>query len=269
VSDDPAASGVERGAVVKSIDFDRVARYYDLCVHPDFDLSFWVEEARRHPGRRLELMCGTGRIALAILRASFPLTCVDYSAGLLSVLREKLSREGLTAELVNMDVRCLDLGASRYDWAFVGFHALAELAGEGDLIRALRRIANCLIDGGVFSCSLHNPVVRGPALDGQWRDFEPVPLPESDGRLEWRGRYRYERETGLVTGEQAYRELDASGREVAQVELPVRFRLFSAAEIEEAVQRCGFEVVSRWGDYDRSPCDPTSSPLLIYELRKR
>ena len=82
---------------MKSIDFDPVARYYDLCVHPDFDLPFWVEEARRHPGRRLELMCGTGRISLAILREGLPLTCVDYSAGLLSIFREKLSREGLAA----------------------------------------------------------------------------------------------------------------------------------------------------------------------------
>jgi len=59
-----------------------------------------------------------------------------------------------------MDVRRLDLGPARYDWAFVGLHALAELASEGDLLQALRRVATCLTDGGVFSCSLHNPVVR-------------------------------------------------------------------------------------------------------------
>ena len=45
----------------KSIDFDRVARWYDLYARATFDLAFWVEEARRHPGRRLELMCRTGR----------------------------------------------------------------------------------------------------------------------------------------------------------------------------------------------------------------
>lgn len=176
-----------------------------------------------------------------------------------------------------MDVRRLDLGPARYDWAFVGLHALAELASEGDLLQALRRVATCLTDGGVFSCSLHNPVVRArgahrggyTALDGRWHDFEPVQLPESGGRLEWRGRYRYEPDSGMVSGEQVYRELDDAGREVAQVEQPVRFRLFTAAEIEEAAERCGFELVSRLGNYDRSPCEPTSSPFLIYELRKR
>lgn len=41
---------------MKSIDFDRVARYYDLFVQTELDLPYWVEEAQRHPGRRLELM---------------------------------------------------------------------------------------------------------------------------------------------------------------------------------------------------------------------
>ena len=94
---------------MKSIDFDPVARYYDLYVQTELDVPFWVEEARRHAGRRLELMCGTGRISLALLRAGFALTCVDYSAGLLAVLREKLARErGLVAEVVEADVRHLE-----------------------------------------------------------------------------------------------------------------------------------------------------------------
>jgi len=53
---------------MKSIDFDPVAHVYDLHLTATFDLAFWVEEARRHPGPRLEVMCGTGRISLPILR---------------------------------------------------------------------------------------------------------------------------------------------------------------------------------------------------------
>jgi hypothetical protein len=49
---------------VKSIDFDPVASYYDLCVETDLDVPFWIEEPRRHPGHRLELMCDTGRLSL-------------------------------------------------------------------------------------------------------------------------------------------------------------------------------------------------------------
>src|SRR3990172_10397533 len=115
-----------------------------------------------------------------------------------------------------MDVRRLDLGPARYDWAFVGLHALAELASEGDLLQALRRVATCLTDGGVFSCSLHNPVVRArgahrggyTALDGRWHDLEPVQLPKSGGRLEWRGPPPDEPGSGTGSGAHGYPQPD-------------------------------------------------------------
>jgi SAM-dependent methyltransferase len=253
---------------VKSIDFDRVARYYDLYVQTELDLPFWVEEARRHPGRRLELMCGTGRISLAVLRAGFPLTCVDYSARLLDVFRGKLAREGLTAEVVQSDVRSLDLAGS-YNFAFIGFHAVAELVEEQDRLDALCSIARVLVEGGAFSCSLHNPAVRGPQLDGRWREFPPVPIASTGGVLRWRARMDYEASTGLAQGEQVYDELDCDGRCIAHVELPVRFRLIGLEAFEATARASGFEVVRVLGDYDRSPCDPWRSPYFLYELRRR
>ncbi len=251
----------------KSIDFDRVARWYDLYACAIFDLPFWVEEARRHPGRGLELMCGTGRISLAILGAGIPLTCVDYSAGLLAVFQEKLAQRGLAAEVIEQDVRTLRLAAS-YDWAFIGFHAFAELYDEGDRRAALQRIAAALVPAGTFSCALHNPAVRGPQLDGRWHDATPIAVP-GGGRLEWRWRSEYDASTGNASGVQAYRERDAAGRPVAEVELPIHFHLIAPGAFEALVRDGGFEVVSRWGDYDRTPFHTATSPYFLCEARRR
>jgi len=92
---------------VKSIDFDPVARYYDAFVRADFDVGFWVREATARQGRCLELMCGTGRLSVPILRTGRAMTCVDYSHGLLEILRQKVREERLPAENVEMDARQL------------------------------------------------------------------------------------------------------------------------------------------------------------------
>src|SRR5690606_15542216 len=188
----------------KSIDFDRVARYYDAHVRTDLDLGFWIEQCRRHAGPHVELMCGTGRISLAILRAGIELCCVDYSAQLLARLQAKLAAEpelSTRAKLICGDVRELALDRP-YGFAFVGFHAIAELAEPEDLRRALERIAAALAPGGVVMLSMHEPRVRGPQCNGEWVELGTHPIPEQpDATVEVRGRWVLESSTGgLVTG---------------------------------------------------------------------
>jgi SAM-dependent methyltransferase len=252
--------------VKKSIDFDRVARWYDLHVRADFDQAFWVEQARSHPGRRLELMCGTGRLSLPILEAGLELTCVDYSEGMLALLREKLAVRGLAAEVLEKDVR--DLQLSGFDFAFIGFNSFSELPTRGDQLAALGSIHAALRAGGRLTLSLHNPTLRARQLDGEWRESGPFPLP-GGGELRLRGSYLLHPETGSVTGTQHYEERDAAGALVRELDLPMRFRLPGATELESLAAARGFEPVRWWGDYDGSPLDAATSPFILCELRRR
>jgi SAM-dependent methyltransferase len=252
--------------VEKSIDFDLVAPWYDAYVQVDLDKAFWVEQARQHTGRRLELMCGTGRLSLPILRAGMELTCVDYSAGLLSVFREKLAGAGIEAQLLHRDVR--DLGLSGFDYAFIGFHSFSELTAREDQLAALRSIRRALRPAGTLVLSLHNPVVRGPQLDSRWRGSGPFPLP-GGGRLEMKGRYLLDPNDGLAIGAQVYKEFDAGGVLLREVEMPIRFRLPSARELEALATEAGFAAHRWWGDYQSGPFERGRSPFIICELRKR
>ena len=249
----------------KSIDFDRVARYYDLHVGADFDLAFWVEEARRHPGRRLELMCGTGRISLPIVRAGLALSCADYSAGLLRVLQEKLAREELAAPVLQADARALPFAGS-FDFIFIGFHAFAELATPEDQLAALGSMKGALRPGGSIVLALHNPAVRGPALDGAWKDLGVFAIPGTTRRLEVRGRYLFDPGTGLAEGAQTYRELEPDGRCVRETTLPLRFLLINLAQLEALAAQAGLRIVLCWGSYAREPFAPGESPVLIATL---
>jgi SAM-dependent methyltransferase len=245
----------------KSIDFDRVARYYDAHVRTELDLAFWVEQCRSHAGPHLELMCGTGRISLAVLRAGIELSCIDYSAQLLERLRTKLAAEpalASRARLVCADVRELAVDQP-YRFAFIGFHAIAELTEPEQLQRALERIASVLAPGGVLLLSMHEPRVRGPECNGEWVSLGVHPIPERpDATVEVRARWLLESPaSGLVIGEQLYIERDASGVERTRVELPVRFRLYEPRAVEELARAAGFEPGERWGSYALPLTPPT------------
>ena len=250
----------------RSIDFDPVARWYDLYVQTKFDCDFWVEEARRSPGRTLELMCGTGRLSLPILRSGTSLTCVDYSLGQLRRLAEKARAEALPADVVQADAWALPF-TTCFDTILLGFHAFAELSSEEDQRAGLESIRRALRPGGRLVLSLHNPAVRGPQLDGQWKDFAPVPVPGTEQRLQVSARFGYDAAAQLASGVQRYRVLQDSGAIVEEFDLPVRFRLITAAQFEAMVAAVGMRVDTWWGDYQRAPLDPAESPFLIATVK--
>jgi len=265
----------------RSIDFDQVAHWYDLYVRTEADCDFWVEEARRRPGRTLELMCGTGRLSLPLMRAGTALTCADYSLGQLRQLAAKLEAEGRRADLVQADARALPF-AGAFDTILLGFQSFAELASEEDQRAGLASIRDALRPGGRLVLSLHNPAARVPQLDGVWKDFGAVPIPGTRQRLQVSARFTYDAATQVATGVQRYRVLEMTQADGARVSvragegraldrervaeelyLPVRFRLVSAVQFEEMAAQAGMRVETWWGDYGRGAMDPATSPYLI------
>ena len=53
---------------MKNIDFNFVADIYDAYVAVDFDIDFFNQYAKAAKGKRLELMCGTGRVSVPLLK---------------------------------------------------------------------------------------------------------------------------------------------------------------------------------------------------------
>jgi SAM-dependent methyltransferase len=250
--------------VKKSIDWDAVAEEYDLYVTAEHDLRFFRDLARESVGPVLELMCGTGRVSIPLQRDGVPLTCVDYSAGLLRQLEMKLTQWGLRTDVHCQDVRELDLGRS-FDLIFIAFNAFAELTAEPDQRRSLRRIRAHLSPEGRFVCTLHNPVVRRRALDGVRREIGVLPVPGTDEALRFSSRFVYDPVTQLASGSQWYERLDRTGRLISERCLDIVFYLFERDEFTSLVESEGFSCLHLFGDFDRSNFKP-ESPFMIWVL---
>lgn len=248
-------------ARTKSIDFDRVADFYDLYVDATYDLAFWEEVAAAARPPRLELMCGTGRIALSLLRAGHAVEGLDYAAGLLDVFRRKARSLGLAPTLHEADARDFRL-AGQYGLAFIGFQSISEVVDDLDKACVFACVRRHLAPGGQFWVTIHNPVVRGVAYDGRVWALGHHRVPETGEEVAISGTYRMDGSTGVVTGVQRYR-CTRDGRQTREIDLPMRFHAMEPERLVGLLEGDGWQIAARYGDYDRSPFVAERSPYFI------
>jgi SAM-dependent methyltransferase len=250
-----------------AMDYDRVSALYDAYVRGDFDLNFFTQEAGRTSGEVLELMSGTGRVSIPLIESGARLTCVDASRSMLDGLEKKLRSGGLRARVVHADVCEMSLDAV-YDLIFIPFHSFAEITEESQQRRALDRIYDHLADRGRFICTLHNPAVRLKDANGKKKLLGRFPPPPDNETLVLWSEERYNRETRIVSGRQFYEVYGASGRLKNTWFMDISFYAHDRASFESMAIDAGFRLVDLFGDYERTVFDETSSPVMIWILKK-
>jgi SAM-dependent methyltransferase len=251
----------------KSIEWDRVAPFYDIYTQATFDIPFFVQEATKLPGNVLELMAGTGRVSLPLVKAGVHLTCVDNAPEMLAVLRQKLAQEHLSAQVYNMDV--CDLAFDKpFDLILLPFHSFGELISSDDQKRVLARIYEHLAPGGHFICTLHNPSQRLRSVDGQLRLVGTYPGVDPQTTLLFWSVSTYDQAKNMVHGLQFYEHYDQRGMLQEKCMLPIRFALLQRAELESLAEASGFQIRSFYGDYTYAPFQEETSPYMIWVLGK-
>lgn len=248
-------------------DYTHIADIYDIYVQTSFDVPFFLNEARKAAGEVLELMSGTGRLSLPLVQAGVKLTCVDLSADMLAVLQHKLDQLGFTADLHVMNVCSLGL-AKQYPLAIIPFNSFAEIIAPEDQRQALERIYQHLLPGGTLICSLHNPLIRVKAVDGQLKMWGKYPLPDEEGSLIFWGQQELDATGRNVTILEFFEEYDAAGILAAKRLQEVHFCLVQKVEFAEMAAAAGFKVAALYGDYNYAPFVEASSPFMIWVLQR-
>lgn len=244
-------------------DYDSIAEIYDLYAKADYDIPFFVSEARKVKGPVLELMAGTGRVSVPLLEAGATLTCVDGSQGMLDVLSRKLASRRLHADVRLADVRRLQLPPS-FELAILPFQAFMELVSEDDRRTTLAAVFTALVPGGRFICTLHNPAVRRASVDGVLRAVGAFPV--DDDTLVVSG---FEQGGDpIVTRHQFFELFGPDGRLLWKRLLPMEFALVEQDEFEGMSRGVGFRIAAVHGSYERADFDPATSTFMIWVLEK-
>jgi SAM-dependent methyltransferase len=247
---------------------EALARLYDLDVaEEDGDLGLYLALADRTSGPILELMAGSGRVAVPLAATGRRVVAVDMDAAMLDRARRAASAAGARAErrleLVDADVdgyRHPDAGG--FGLAIVALGSLLLLPGRAAQRRAFATLAAHLAPGGVAAVDV-------PLLDAD-------DLSHYDGRvtLDW---VRHAPDGSVVTKTSSARH-DATTRTVVLVSIfeeghpgrPVartvrvdRLHLLDAVDLEEMAAEAGLKVEVLAGDADLTPLGPGADRAIL------
>ncbi len=241
--------------------YDPFARYYDADFRDHIeDLPFYRELSHRAGGPILELMCGTGRVLKPLAEAGHQITGVDISPAMLAIARDHLAESGLSATLIEGDVRSVALPAQSFGMAFIAINSFMHMETVRDQLATLETARRALIRRGTLVIDLFNPdpteivrednrIVLDRSYDLDGRRVQKFVAIDSDAAAQ----------KSYVTF--FYDESDAEGR-VSRRTMHFTMRWYYRYEIEHLLARAGFTVRAIYGSYDLDEYI-TGSPRLI------
>jgi SAM-dependent methyltransferase len=254
---------------------EALARLYDLDLLDDpGDLDMWLALASQARGPMLELMAGSGRLAVPLAEEGHRVTGVDLDAAMLARAERRAAAAGATVarrcRFVHADVVGLALprmgaagGPGRYGLAFIGLNSLMLLRTLAAQRAAWRALAAHLAAGGLAAVDCWLPDAADVArYDGRLH-LEYV-RPDPDGR-------RWVTKTAAAQHDGATRTvaLTTIYEEAAQGEPPVRWirrdvvRLTSADEQRSLAEEAGLVVELVAGGYDLEPLGPHDERAIV------
>lgn len=248
-----------------------LAGLYDAFVFDD-DLPMYLELARKHGGRVLEVACGSGRVLVPLVRAGFEVVGVDISPHMLALARAKLGQAGDLAgraELVQADMRDFQLPERRpddgFDLAIVAVKSFAYLTERADQQRTLATIARHLRPGGVLAIDFLHPKPDWiGAANGTMRDDLLRRVPERGFTLS-----RVESVVSTDLAQQVrvirsiYELVDDRGAVIEKHFVEWPYRWTHRYEAEHLVERAGLEIEAVYGGYNREAFTSDSAAMMF------
>ena len=123
------------------------------------DTPFYVRLAQQASAQGhavLELACGTGRVTLAIARASIEIAWLDNAPAMLDIGRRKAAAEGLDVAWFDADMRDFDL-ERRFGLVIIPYRSFLHLLTDDDQAACLSAAFRHLEPGGRFALNFFAP----------------------------------------------------------------------------------------------------------------
>jgi SAM-dependent methyltransferase len=261
---------------------EALARLYDLDLQDDpGDLDLWSALASEAGGPVLELMAGSGRLAVPLAADGYAVTAVDVDAAMLARAGRRAAAAGPDAaarlELVLDDVVGLELrgepGGSaergerderrRFRLAFVALNSILLLPGRAAQVAAWRALAEHLAPGGIAAVDAWLPDAHDLArYDGRLHlEYHRVD-PETGRWVTKTAAAQHDGATQTVALTTIYEEGDPGQPAARWVRRDV-VHLVSAHELRAMAESAGLVVELVAGGYDLEPLGPHDDRAVV------
>ncbi len=238
--------------VNQSIPLYRDGRHYD-AMNRDIvaDIPFYVEQAKRANGPVLELACGTGRLAIPIAQSGIEIVGLDLSPSMLSHARDKAEQSGVAITFVEGDCRSFAL-RRKFALIFIGFNSMQHMHDHASLAGLFACVRQHLADGGRFVFDVFNPKLSLLARQNNERKHErDYEDPDGNGTISFDHAVRYDDASQVAHIQCYFTRRGATGehRDFRVEEL--NMRCFFPQELDQLVRAHGFDIVEKFGTFER------------------
>jgi SAM-dependent methyltransferase len=240
-------------------------KVYDLLFpFPDPGLAYWSSLAQEYGDPMLEIMCGTGAIAIPLAQQGHRVTGVDMAEPMLAEAERKIKAAGVTVEWVRADVRNLDLG-QRFKFIYLPSNSITHLLTREDFEACLATVARHLDRDGRFSVTVFVPslsLLMKPLAEEQ--AFGDYVDPDTGEKVVWTNHSWYDPATQIK-----YNPLfKRVGSGPPQPDGELTLRMYFPQELDALFWYNGFAIEHKYGSPDRRPFDAESG-MQYYVLKLR
>jgi len=238
----------------ENIPLYRDGRHYD-ALNRDVvaDIPFYLEEARGAGGPALELACGTGRLTIPIAQRGISIEGVDRSPSMLAHLRTKAEQAGVRIPVTEGDIRDFDLGR-KFSLIFIGFNSMQHLHDYASQAALFANVRQHLSPSGRFIFDVFNPRIAFLAQSAGPRKLErEYDDPDGYGKIAMEQTLVYDDATQVSRIRWFFSRSSANGEEKDFRVEDLHLRCFYPQELDLLVRSQGFEIVAKFGNFERKP----------------
>jgi len=242
-------------------DFIYDPQIYDKLNDFDGDLDFYYGLAKEHNKRVLELCCGTGRLTIPLKEKGINITGLDFTKSMLEGAKEKAQKRGLDIELIHGDMRDFDL-KRKFSMIFIPFNSLQNTYSIEDVSRVFSTVAKHLTDDGIFVFDIFNPSIH--FMIRREKEFEEINRFTLDNGEEVILTEKSKYDPAAQTLRCIWRH--KIGEKIIDQKLDMR--CYYPLEADLMVRYNNFEVIHKYGDFDKSAFT-SESMKQIYVCKKK
>ena len=238
------------------------AEFYDQeFANREYEIPFFLKQAKLAGGPVLEVACGTGRITLPIARAGIEITGLDISLPMLEQARRKAEVEHLAITWLGQDCRKINAGDA-FALIFSATNAMQHLHDLDSVNAFLTSAKHALQPEGMMILDVFNPNPEKLARTDATRYHHKTIVDATGSELRVEATTQYNSASQILGFTLFY----LRNGELTRTK-KVNMRCFFPEELIALCRFSGLEVVERYGNYDETPFG-SNSPKQILLCRK-
>lgn len=251
--------------------YNAEAEFYDYTWDSlKVDVEFYHRRLKGSK-RILDLMCGTGRVALALARAGFEVDGIDESAAMLRRARQK-ARSEPPAVRRRLHWRRSNLTRAKlgkgHDAAIIAVNSYGLILTSKDRVRALRHIHDALRPGGKLLLALDTVQSYRRIRDGIPFVAGPPQHLNRGGGLYFRVMAESGSKADQVRSTTLHIVVTRSGKVVRSRLTHTETAVLSPANVKSELVRAGFFPTNLFGGYNARPYSAKGDCYIIESVAR-